>query len=93
MGVIPHVGAGPLAAADTLPRPEAPVLPPLAGPGRQIADRRVQPEQQPPRQRAILIERLVPFLRVAGETVVIVEDVVGDVRGAVETISVLVTML
>src|ERR1035441_8377906 len=77
MAVVPHVTAGPFAAADALPAIETAITKPVAGRGRQ--DRSVEESavQEPIRQRRV-IPGVVPEARLAAQAGEMLPDVLSD---------------
>src|SRR5437870_3973198 len=55
MCVIPDMGAGAVAAADSFPSPKSAIGPPLASAGRQGGVRHHESVEQPMRQGAVVI--------------------------------------
>ena len=86
LGVVPDVRAGAGATGDALEGIEAPVRPPLARAGRERRDGRHQAIEQPVGQRGVVVG-VSPEARLAGQPIVLLEQVVDHGLGVCETVS------
>ena len=91
MGIIPNVCACAATAGHAFIGVEPTVSPPLARAGSQGRDRGVQAVEQPARKGAVVV-RIPPEASLAGQTIVLVQDVTGNRLRVLKTNSVGITL-
>ena len=87
--VVPHVPAGAVTASGAFPGPEPSVPPPLRRRRGQVGGGRVQPVEQPVRERRVVV-RPVPESRAPGQRMDVPGDVPRHVARIVESLGVVV---